>query len=184
MSCGIYKITSTSKKIYIGQSRNIEKRFLAYRYRECTNQRKLNNSFKKYGIDTHAFEIIEICTVEELNIRERYWQDFYNTINNGLNCLFTKTDEKPLIFSDETKKRMSQSQKGEKNYWFGKKREQHPKFGILGCNNAKSKKVRDNISGIIYDCAREAAEATKIKYGTLISMLCGIRKNKTTLEYI
>ena len=48
---GIYKIISPSGKIYIGQSRNIDKRFQQYKRLNCAKQPRLYNSFIKYGID-------------------------------------------------------------------------------------------------------------------------------------
>lgn len=58
--CGIYKIISPSNKIYIGQSIDIKRRFRQYREPNRNKKHpKLNNSFLKYGIDNHTFEIIE-----------------------------------------------------------------------------------------------------------------------------
>lgn len=107
MSVGIYKITSPSGRIYIGQSVNVQKRIKQYKRKECKGQRKLNNSFNKYGIDTHVFEIIEICEIEELNKRERYWQDFYKCLHKGLNCRLTSTDVLPSYMSKKTREKIS-----------------------------------------------------------------------------
>ena len=63
---GIYKITSPSGKIYIGQSINIEKRINSYKYSASIKQRKIYNSIIKYGIEYHDFTIIEECKLEEL----------------------------------------------------------------------------------------------------------------------
>jgi len=52
---GIYKITSPSKKVYIGQSWNIKERFRKYNYK--SNQQLLMRSFSKYGLENHVFEI-------------------------------------------------------------------------------------------------------------------------------
>lgn len=58
---GIYKITSPSGKVYIGQSWNIEKRHQDYRYLKCKDLPKLYYSLKKYSVSAHLFEtIIEI----------------------------------------------------------------------------------------------------------------------------
>ena len=57
----IYKITSPSNKIYIGQSVNIIKRIKRYLILDCESQRKLYNSLKKYDFQNHMFEVIEIC---------------------------------------------------------------------------------------------------------------------------
>jgi group I intron endonuclease len=99
---GIYKITSPSKKVYIGQSVNIKRRFLDYKKSLKKQQIKLFNSIKKYGYENHTFEVIEECNIELLNERERYWQDFYNCVENGLNCRLTKTNDKSGILSKET----------------------------------------------------------------------------------
>ena len=109
---GIYKITSPTKKIYIGQSINIEKRFKHYKSLRCKSQTKLYNSFLKYGYNNHVFEIIEECEISELNTRERYYQEIYNCIENGLNCVFVKTNDLSGLMSEESKIKMSISQTG------------------------------------------------------------------------
>ena len=84
---GIYKITNPNNKIYIGASKNLTKRLqIHYKY-SCNikSQIKLYNSFLKYGIENHKFEIIENCSIENLFEREIYWINFYNSFENGLN---------------------------------------------------------------------------------------------------
>jgi group I intron endonuclease len=83
---GIYKITSPTCKIYIGQSTNIENRKYYYTSIKCDKQPKLFNSLKKYGWEQHVFEIIEECSLEILNEREIYWGEHYDVLEeNGLN---------------------------------------------------------------------------------------------------
>ena len=55
---GIYKITSPTGKVYIGQSWRLEKRLNAYRNLECLEQAALFNSLKKHGPRSHIFEIV------------------------------------------------------------------------------------------------------------------------------
>lgn len=128
---GIYKITSPTNRIYIGQSIDIEKRFLSYirLHKKNKTQVKLYNSFLKYGVKKHHFEIIEECSIELLNERERYYQDFYNVLENGLNCNLTKTNELKLIFSKESRDKISKSKIGNK-YWVGKKHNSESKIKI------------------------------------------------------
>lgn len=85
--CGIYKITSPSGKIYIGQSVNCEKRSKDYKMLRCKSQRKLYHSLKKYGWEAHVFEIIKECSIEELNTLEKYYVDLYKSFESkhGLN---------------------------------------------------------------------------------------------------
>ncbi len=75
---GIYKITSPSGNIYIGQSRNIELRKSKYRSKQCKVQRALYNSIIKYGWDSHSFEILEEVIDDSLfDTREKYYYDLY-----------------------------------------------------------------------------------------------------------
>ena len=87
---GIYKITSPNKKIYIGQSINIEKRFKTYKLLHCKKQILLYLSFKIHGVENHNFDIICECDKEDLSNLERYYQILYSAKGkNGLNCIIT-----------------------------------------------------------------------------------------------
>lgn len=142
---GIYKITSPSGRIYIGQSINIERRRIGYsKGQNLKGQPILLNSIEKYGWIEHIFEIIEECDVLLLNERERYWQDFYNSLTpNGMNCLLTSSitqsgkmseeikdkirkAQTGKILSQETKDKIREGNKGKHSnivgYWKGKKR--------------------------------------------------------------
>lgn len=109
---GIYKITSPNNRKYIGQSNNIERRFKEYKsLHNCKGQVKLYRSFLKYGIINHSFKIIETCSIEKLNERERYWQEYYKCIEIGLNCFLVKTDDKPRILTQDYKNKISKTLK-------------------------------------------------------------------------
>lgn len=105
---GIYKITSPSNKIYIGQSKNLEKRKKAYKYSLAKGQPRLNNSFKKYGYENHTFEIIHFCEIHELCYFERYYQDLFSVeLENGLNCIINNDIIKPYDTKKELIKRQN-----------------------------------------------------------------------------
>ena len=113
LKIGIYKITSPSNRVYIGQSVNIKRRERRYSLSTCKKQTRLYNSIKKYGWKNHVFEVIEECKVEELNKRERFWQDHYDVLGpNGLNCLMTTTESKSGYMSKESREKLSNSNKG------------------------------------------------------------------------
>lgn len=104
MSIGIYKITSPSGKIYIGQSSNIENRKYYYEKLHCTKQIKLYNSIKKYGWDNHTFDIIEECSLKQLNEREIYWGQYYDVLGEkGLNL---RLGDANGLCSEETKQKI------------------------------------------------------------------------------
>ena len=105
---GIYKIINPNNKVYVGQSTNIKNRFIHYKSLD-KRQIKLYNSFQKYGIDNHQFEIIEECSEDILDERETYWGNYYNVLSEGLNCRLGKGRG---ICSEETKQKIGINNKG------------------------------------------------------------------------
>lgn len=92
MSMGIYKITNLiNGKIYIGQSVKIEQRWAKEKRRAfCPDEVEYNyprsKAFRKYGLENFNFEIIEECSLDKLNEREKYYIKFYNSVvPNGYN---------------------------------------------------------------------------------------------------
>lgn len=112
MLTGIYKITSPSGRIYIGQSVDIRKRFNVYKNLRCKEQPKLYNSFLKYGVDAHKFEIIELCLQKYLNNMERYYQKKFDCVVKGLNLMYVKNEHFSGHHSEETKQKISDALKG------------------------------------------------------------------------
>ena len=88
---GIYKITNTiNGKSYIGQSTNIERRWKqekndSMNIESHSYDYPLMKAFRKYGIENFNFEVIEECEVKELDDKEVYWIDFYDTFFHGYN---------------------------------------------------------------------------------------------------
>ena len=125
---GIYKITSPSGKVYIGQSWDIEKRQGRYRCLNCKCQIKLYNSLVKHGWEAHTFGIIhelqETITQEELN----YWETFYwqKCKDGGVELLNVKEPGSNGKHSEESKRRMREAQKGNK-YCLGHKHSEESK---------------------------------------------------------
>lgn len=150
---GIYKITSPSKKVYIGQSTNIEKRKSSYKNIKCNKQTKLYNSLKKYGFEKHKFEVICECEISELNDKERYYQELYCVLGKGgLNCRLTAASDRSGFFSEEVKLKMSFSQKGKKHSieWFEK---------------MKGRKLSEDHKKKIIRTGYKHTEETKLKIG-------------------
>lgn len=183
--CGIYKITSPSKKVYIGQSTNIEFRFNSYKnLKRCNKQTKLFASFQKYGTQNHVFEIIEECNESELNMKERYWQDFYNVNSKkGLNCRLTTTETKSGGLSEETKIKIGignkgkvMSEKAKLRISQSKKGKKIPKESLLLFSECKKKKVKCVEDNLIFDSVGAALKYYKISSSILIDNL---KRNKT-----
>lgn len=102
---GIYKITSPSGSIYVGKSKNIEKRWKQYKKLDCKGQLLINYSLMKYGVNNHKFEIIQECEENELDGLEYKWWEYY-TLNGKkmLNCIVPKFLTIPNWVENEIKK--------------------------------------------------------------------------------
>lgn len=86
---GIYKIENKiNQKVYIGQSINIEKRWVAHK-NTASNKYSLSYDYplyraiRKYGLKNFEFSVIEECNILSLNEREIYWIDYYNSSNKN-----------------------------------------------------------------------------------------------------
>ena len=88
---GIYKITNkVNGMCYIGQSVNIEKRWRKHKsvYGNPNAHEYdyyLYRAMRKYGIDNFDFEVIEECSSDLLNDKEKYWIEKYDSYRNGYN---------------------------------------------------------------------------------------------------
>jgi len=109
--CGIYGLRNKSNgKWYIGQSKDIRERLYKYEKLICKQQPKLHASLCKYGYDMFEVHIIELCSKENLNIREPYWIIHYDSINNGYNIAPGGNVSSP---SEETRIKLSKSHMGQ-----------------------------------------------------------------------
>jgi group I intron endonuclease len=112
---GIYRITSPTGKVYIGQSVNIDIRKRAYINGHCVDQPSIYRSIQKYGWDNHIYEIIENCSLDQLNERELYWKQYELDKVKGdwSKVLFCKLhDNGGGNLSDITKQKISNATKG------------------------------------------------------------------------
>jgi hypothetical protein len=84
MTCGIYKITNLiTGQCYIGLSIHIEQRWKEHQNGHGSKQ--LYKDFWEYGIKNFSFEILEECPPEQLDNREIYWIQQYNSYKDGYN---------------------------------------------------------------------------------------------------
>lgn len=106
----IYKITSPIGRVYVGSTGkdNIESRWLDYKKMSCKKQRKLYNSFKKYGVDNHIFEVICECKIEDMLELEAKYGSLFNVLSrNNLNLRLPKKGDVYVGVSEETRQKIS-----------------------------------------------------------------------------
>ena len=121
----IYTITNTvNGKQYIGQTNNPYKRWKKHLSVARLQNYKFNSylypAMKKYGIINFKFEVIDICSINEVNEKEIYWIKQLNTYApNGYNLSYGGMalygEDNPFYgrkHTEESKRRISEKNKG------------------------------------------------------------------------
>lgn len=87
MSSGIYSLSYNNyNDIYIGQSVNIDSRVgkhLSLLKHNKHYNHKLTDLYNKFGVP--EVNIIEKCPISELNAKENFWIQEFDSYNNGIN---------------------------------------------------------------------------------------------------
>jgi len=90
---GIYKITdSTNGLVYIGKSVNIALRWkdhikAALGASNTASNNKLYAAMRENGVHNFTFEVLEVVSSAQLNEKEKYYIDFYQSSTFGLNVV-------------------------------------------------------------------------------------------------
>lgn len=108
---GIYKIT-VNNKIYIGQSKRILERWrqhLSIAFGNTTTKNynlPLYQEMRKCGIENVSFTILELCSIDQLDEKEEYYNRLYEADKNGFNQSksygvnsLTKKEVEKIIYS-------------------------------------------------------------------------------------
>lgn len=95
----IYKITNlVNGKVYIGQTiRGIQTRFKEHLENSLYQNTHLYSAIRKYGQDKFVVEQLDIAeSQEELDSKEKYWINYYDSINTGYNMIQGGNSENPM----------------------------------------------------------------------------------------
>lgn len=170
--CGIYRITSPSGRVYIGQSKNISHRWNQYKYYyESINCKSLiYRSLHKYGYNTHKFEIIELCEESALSEREKFWIESQKTwykkypTSRGLNLHEGGNVPPTRAIGTKMSKEFCDnlSEKAKENH------KSNPNMGSKGKKTKKARKIMDPNTGIVYHGLIETSKALKIGVSTVV----------------
>ena len=111
---GIYKVENLlNHKCYIGKSdKDVYERLKCHKNCGHHSNSHLRNAIKKYGVDNFSFEVLEFCSIDKTNERERYWIEYYDSFKNGYNCTTGGEGEIGWHLSDEAKRKISEGNKG------------------------------------------------------------------------
>lgn len=109
---GVYCIyTDFDKRVYIGSSLNLNKRFKQHINGLKNNSHRnshLQNFVSKYGVDKLKFKVLEKCSMDELLVKEQFYIDNYDNVNLfNISKIAGKVE-----MTDEVRKKISESSKG------------------------------------------------------------------------
>jgi hypothetical protein len=87
---GIYKLTHIESGIsYIGQAKDIKERWVTHVKCSLGIDTPVTSQLyaftREKGIDNFTFEVLEKCSINELNEKEKFYIDLYQTYDFGLN---------------------------------------------------------------------------------------------------
>lgn len=191
----IYKITNrVNGKVYIGQTTQpLVKRWMVHccKGSACPY---IHRAIQKYGKENFTVEQIDVaCDRDELDKKEQYWIDFYDSMNPEKGYNLTSGGDHPKM-SEETRKKISEAKKGEKNHIYGKHHsiETRKKMSAAHKGKRKSEEMRKKISGAhhprarkvlcvetgeVFDCITIASKTKNLNYRN-ISNVCIGKRNK------
>ena len=174
--CGIYQLKNkVNGKIYIGQSRDIYMRWTKHKNTAFNKNSKdydvlLYKAIRKYGWDNFEKSIIETCSIEELDEKEKYYIEkykSYDTTNIGYNLRYGGQHGALCNgLSEEARKKISQSHMGKT--WTEEHKKRHSKL-MSGGNAPKA--VRVHCDGKWYDCIKDCAEYYGVEHYAMIAYL-------------
>lgn len=111
---GVYKITNIiTGDYYIGSSDNIEKRFLAHRYRLINNTHincHLQHAWNKWGKQAFEFKVLLLCAAERKLSIEQGLLDLFKPAYNIATCAIASMQG--LHHTEEARHKMSEWQIG------------------------------------------------------------------------
>lgn len=144
---GIYKITNPKGEVYIGYSKDLDKRKNNYKLFKVKSQPLILESLYTYGWVNHTFEILEYTI--NLREREKYWIKKFDSFNKGLNN--NRGGGGPETHTEETRKLISEKGKANKgnrenSHWKGKPK---PEYVIKSNKANKGKRINSHWKGKI-----------------------------------
>lgn len=117
----IYKATNIKNgKVYIGQTINTLEYRKQQHFREAKSKRRntvyFHNALLKYGFDNFEFQEIDYATtIDELNEKERYWIQYYNSNDKSYGYNLDSGGTSGGTKSESTKRKIGETSKAKWN---------------------------------------------------------------------
>ena len=181
MNCGVYKIINTTNgKVYIGSSKNLDRRWKEHFYilinNKCVNI-YLQRSWNKYGEDSFVFEVLLYCNKENLAFYEQRTIDVYKSLDNkyGYNICLAARSDLTGNNAEERNRKISETaikngkNRGKNSSWYGKNHTEETKQKIseshmgMGHTEETKQKLSELVMG------RKHTQETRKKLSKLFS---------------
>lgn len=186
----IYRLTNKiNGKMYHGQTtkEDINKRWSEYKGIRCYNQPKLYRALKKHGPENFLFEVINTSpqNQQQLDNLETFYIRKYDSMNNGYNCneggagrghvceetkrklsISNKGENNPNFgqpMSEEQKRKISEAKKGSKNAMFGKPSARRGCVLSEETKRKMSESIKRKLADPKYKLGKVVSEETKRK---------------------
>jgi group I intron endonuclease len=192
-------------KVYVGQTKNFVKRKINHvNAARSGSEYPLYRSMRKHGIENFEFSILEECSDELVNDREKHWVSQYDSyiaekgynLTRGGSCKpenetlrnlklserfsgagnpmygVDRHGEKSAFWgkhhTDDTRRRISEAQRGDKGPMYGRCGTLSPTYGMRGeqCANAKLTQAQaDEIRAHLKQKTFPSLKALGVQYG-------------------
>lgn len=177
-------------KKYIGQAYNIERRLYEHEYhiaKGTDHSEVLQRAVNKYGIENFRSYVLEECKLEDMNEREIYWINYYQTNNSNYGYNLSRGGEKSLLghkFPLEFGRKISAMKKGTHL-----SEEHKNKISKAQKGKTKSKETRKKMSAnhsrywLGKKMPQETVERLKIAHGGKNAYQFGAKNKGSTSKY-
>lgn len=105
----IYRAYLPSGISYIGQTKDLQARIKKH-WASRNDKKIFHNALKFFGRDAFVWEVLEVCDIDDLNDREIYWINYFESFECGFNHDTGGYYRRDL--SDDTITKMSINRKG------------------------------------------------------------------------
>ena len=169
----IYKYTSPSGKVYIGQTIDETRRKSDFlNLKKSYSGKRIDFARKKYGPEKFEYEVLESKEYDnidealyDLNLLESYYIGKYDSFNNGYNMTYGGDGVKGLIFTDEVRLKISETLKNHykthSNPFKGQKHSEKTKEKMSKiaktreCSPFKGKKMTETAKQLLSEHAKQ-----------------------------
>lgn len=141
----IYKYTSPSNKVYIGQTIHEHRRYMTHKRGD--GDTKFYRAIRKYGFENFTYEVIFTIdnedrkrVKEKLDFMERYYIRKYDSFNNGYNMTLGGDGADGTKHTEEFKRKISERMKENNPAW-----NMTDEWRLHIGNASKGRKMPDNM---------------------------------------